>query len=72
MNKIKYEKINSSNISHAGYDNDSMTLWIKFVDSGTYQYFDVPFEVYNGLLSAPSAGKYFFKEIRGKYSYEQI
>ena len=50
--------IRSSNIVSVGYDSVSETLEIEFAN-GVYQYSDVPASVYEGLISASSAGRYF-------------
>lgn len=55
----------SSNISSVGYEND--TLEIHFHSGGIYQFQDVPRSVYEGLLAAPSKGKYFHKHIKDRY-----
>jgi hypothetical protein len=36
------EAVTSSNIASIGYDEDSQTLEIEFLNGGLYQYFDVP------------------------------
>lgn len=66
----------SSQISGFGYDANSKTLAISFPGRGAqpdtiYHYFDVPAEVYAGLLASESKGKFFGAEIRTKYRYEK-
>jgi hypothetical protein len=50
------------------YDAWSKVLSIQFT-SGVifYSFFGVPVEVYYGLISASSAGKYYNHYIRGRY-----
>lgn len=57
----------SSNIRSVGYQDG--TLEVEFVTGNVYQYFDVPQQVYQQLLSAPSPGTYFHEMIRGYYRY---
>jgi len=59
----------SSNISEIGYDEQSATLEVLFKDGLIYQYFDVPKASFDSLLSAPSIGQFFNKEIRGVYRF---
>jgi hypothetical protein len=66
MNRIQ---VTSSNLSEVGYDARSTTLEIMFRDGAVYQYFDVPEQVYDGLVNAASAGQYFHANIRGSYRY---
>lgn len=61
----------SSHIIATGYDEASNTLRIQF-KNGTYDYANVPKEVYEAFLKAPSHGKYHMKNIRGQYTFEKI
>ena len=59
--------LNSSAISFVRYDATSGELRITFSSGGTYTYFGVPPEVYDGLMNADSAGRYFHAVIRPRY-----
>lgn len=61
--------LNSSAISRVEYNAETRVLQIWFVESGgPYDYYGVPQSVYQGLLSASSAGQYFNAYIRDRYS----
>lgn len=60
----------SSNLQDATYDPDVENLTITFQDGNPYVYFNVPVSVYRGLTQASSAGQYFHRQIKGRYSYE--
>ncbi|WP_255197763.1 KTSC domain-containing protein [Halorarius litoreus] len=64
--------VSSSNLSSVGYDADTQTLEIEFNDGSVYQYSNVPTNIYEGLISAPSHGKYFHRNIRDSFNYTQI
>ena len=64
---MRAARIQSSVIARIAYDEATRVLDIWFRDSGRYCYFDVPREVYEGLRSAPSAGRYFAEQIRGHF-----
>ena len=64
--------VNSTNIASIGYDSSSMTLEVEFVSGGIYQYFDVPENVYNELMSADSHGTFLNRQIKGYYRYARI
>jgi len=66
------EPVESSNLNSVGYDPDTKTLEIEFHDGGIYQYFDIPANVYSGLISAPSKGKYHHKFIKSAYRYKKV
>ncbi len=63
--------ISSSNIVSVGYDRSSRTLEIEF-GNGVYQYYEVPLQIYEGLISATSAGRYFHGNIKDKYDYSKV
>ncbi len=61
--------LRSSAISRVEYNPSARILSIWFVDSGgPYDYHGVPAHIYEGLLSASSAGSYFNDFIRDQYS----
>ncbi|WP_258395372.1 KTSC domain-containing protein [Lonsdalea quercina] len=55
-----------------GYDASASILEIAFHNGGIYQYSGVPASIYEGLLSAPSKGKYFHLHIKNVYSYRKV
>jgi hypothetical protein len=61
----------SSNLADATYDPDEQTLTITFQSGDVYQYQNVPTETYRGLTHASSAGQYFHRQIKDRYSFEQ-
>ncbi|NOU46937.1 MAG: KTSC domain-containing protein [Bacteroidales bacterium] len=63
--------VSSSTIASVGYDAEKQILEIEFQHGAIYQYFDVPQEVYNGLMNAGSIASYFMNEIKTKFEYEQ-
>lgn len=68
-NRIRVE---SSNIASIGFDEDSYTLEIEFNNGAIYQYFDVSFAVYDGLMEASSKGQYFAQHIKGHFRYVKV
>ena len=65
-------KVSSSNLSAVGYNSFQMILEIEFNDGAVYRYFGVPQNVYSGLMSATSHGKYFHAYIRNNYRYSRV
>lgn len=54
------------------YNGDTQDLKITFVKSGAaYTYAGVPAEVAQGLVAAPSKGKYMHAQVLGKFSYRK-
>ncbi len=64
--------VQSSDLKSVGYDVLTQVLEIEFNSGGIYQYFGVPQAVYDGLMSAPSHGKYFHAYIKDKYPSSRI
>ena len=54
--------VRSSNIASVGYENG--TLEIAFVNGGVYQYLNVLEQIYQGLMTAASKGRYFYDHIK--------
>lgn len=63
--------VSSSNLRAVGYDPTSRVLRISF-HSGTYDYFDVPPSIYDGLMNASSKGGYHHSYIKNSYRYQKI
>jgi len=62
----------SSNIVCTSYNKSKRQLKIEFSGSGWYVYDAVPESVWEGILTAESAGKYFHANIKGKFSYRKV
>jgi hypothetical protein len=60
--------IRSSLIREASYDATSRTLTLTFTNDRQYTYRDVDQSVYQGLVSAESAGRFFNRNIVGKFA----
>jgi hypothetical protein len=64
-------QVSSSNVESVGFDEDSETLEVEFKNGALYQYFDVPKNVYEGLVGADSVGGYLAANIKGVYRYSR-
>ena len=59
--------VSSSNLTSVGHDPNTLTLEIEFNSGSIYQYFDVPYSEYQGLMQAGSKGTYFNANIKDNY-----
>ena len=59
----------SSNLSEAQYDSQTQELTVTFQDGAEYTYENVPPETYRGLTLAGSAGQFFHRHIRDRFSF---
>ncbi|CAI0696705.1 MULTISPECIES: KTSC domain-containing protein [Serratia] len=66
------ESVTSSNISSIGYDAESQTLEIEFLNGAIYQYFDVPEQVHAELMRADSVGAFLARNIKGSFRYSRV
>lgn len=57
----------SSNIAGADYDDDRKVLIIEFQSGSTYEYIGAGREYYEGLVSSPSPGSYFHRQIKDRF-----
>ncbi|MGA2032943.1 MAG: KTSC domain-containing protein [Thermoguttaceae bacterium] len=70
---IRRSAVASSALRSVGYDEGRRILEIEFTNGAVYRYFDVPAEVYRGLMAAASHGRYFNRQVRNAgYRYEKL
>lgn len=69
---ITHDTPNSSNIDQLRYDDQRGQMYIKFKNGRTYKYNDVPYDVWNQFISAPSIGKFFYSTIKDVYKGVQV
>lgn len=62
----------SSNIRGVEYDAAQRVLVVQFTSGSTYRYAGVPADVYHRFRIADSAGSFFAKEIRHRYTGERV
>jgi len=55
----RLENLNSSVLASASYDEKLQLLTIAFKSGKTYDFFDVPPEIWNGFKEAESKGSFF-------------
>lgn len=64
--------IESSAMTHLGYDEAGQALYILFDGGRLYAYKAVPKTVFEALQEATSKGQFFQQQIRGQYSFERV
>jgi hypothetical protein len=69
---MDWTPVSSSNLSRVRYDENSSTLEIEFQGGRIYQYFDVPKNIFDGLLTAGSHGQFFHEQIKGHFRYSRV
>ena len=61
--------VESTALETVGYDEARELLQVEFCSQAIYHYFGVPAAVHQGLLGAPSKGRYFNQAIRGRFRF---
>lgn len=64
----------SSQIAAVGYNKNTQQLKVEFIYNGSqYLYFDIPEEIFTGLINAPSVGSYFNAAVKhGGFRYQKV
>ena len=65
-------QLNSSNLASASYDVWSGTLTIEFHSRTVFAYYNVPPEIYDGLIAATSPGRYHHSVIKNHFRYRRL
>lgn len=61
---MNMQPVNSSNISHVGYDHERGVLGVQFKGGGLYHYHGITPQHYSAFLSAPSLGSHLHTNIK--------
>jgi len=66
-------KVISDNLDEVRYDEENMVLYVKFNHNGVCaKYMGVTKEYYDGMMAAPSAGTFFYHNIRQSFPFKYI
>jgi hypothetical protein len=69
---MMYLRVESSMLSEIGYEDSTSMLGVLFKNGSIYEYANVPSHVHSAFVAAPSHGKYFDANIKGKYVCRKI
>jgi hypothetical protein len=64
---MKMTDCSSSLMAAHGYDPTTKTLCVRFQSGDTYHYKGVPPEVYADMVKTGSLGRFFLRNIKGKF-----
>jgi hypothetical protein len=59
--------VRSSAMTAVGYDPATRRMRIRFEQGHSYDFCNVPLDIYNGLIAAASKGAYYNQHIRDRY-----
>ena len=69
---MKMQQVQSKNITQVGYDVDEHVLRIIFSNGNTYEYAEVPEQIYRMFLTSQSKGAFFRDQIKFRYAYTKV
>jgi hypothetical protein len=69
---MNWTSVESSALQAAAYAECQSLLYLLFRSGEVYRYFDVPRWQYQEFLAADSKGRYFGRNIRGRFRYERL
>lgn len=72
MNLPEMIIVQSSNVASIGYDTDTQTLYVQFLNGNIYMYKGVPIFEFENLRTASSVGSYLNRNFKNVYPYERI
>lgn len=64
--------VESSGITGIAYIYGESALFVRFISDKVYMYLDVPGDIYEGLRTAESKGRFFNQYIRDVYRYLEL
>lgn len=64
--------VRSSNLKSVGYSKPEKVLEVEFRSGSVYQFEEIHPHTARYLMQAPSKGKFFWKNVRGKYPYQKV
>jgi KTSC domain len=70
--KVQRKNVSSTSLASIGYDPETSTLEVEFLNGHLYQYFGVPPQAYSALMSASSLGAYVARVVKPTYRCIQI
>lgn len=69
---MQMKRVFSSHINGVGYDIDSKELAVEFKDGRTAVYMDVPSDVAQMVVDAPSVGSALHRFIKGRFAFGYV
>ncbi len=70
--KMEREYVASSNVLSIGYDAAAQTLEVEFRNGSVYQYYNVPENIHEEFMRAPSKGQFINYQIKNAYPFSRI
>jgi len=72
MNIPEMIPVSSSNVESVGYDKDTETVFVSFLNGSMYIYKGVSEYEFDNLRDSQSVGSYLHRNFKNVYPYERI
>jgi hypothetical protein len=77
MAALDWVSVSSSNVAMGAYQPDFRRLFIRFNSGSVYRYEDIPKQMWDDFLSAPSKGQWVYRTLRANgtdsyYAYSKV
>ncbi len=69
---MKWVPMESSAFKAGAYADDERALYLEFRNGEIYRYFNFPAQRFQEFLAADSKGRYFRRNILGRFPYERL
>jgi hypothetical protein len=70
---VEYQPVTSTSVAAIGYDPDTNTLGVRFLNGGEFHYYGVSADVFEGMKAATSVGRYLDQYIKkAGYQYARV
>lgn len=72
---LEWSRLSSGSGHHVAAARSNLAggrMYVKFKGGARYVYYDVPLGTFQGLLAAPSAGKYLHAVVYPNHGYDRI
>jgi len=69
---LDWYDVYSSNVARIAYDGDNMALFVEFNNGYIYEYDEVPPDVWDQFIAAPSKGKFVHTNLKNIYPYFRL
>lgn len=70
LDQIRMIPVNSSNVAAIGYCDVCRVLQVDFSNRKRYRYQDVPSQVFDSFLAAPSKGRFLNSVIKSEFGFD--
>ncbi|AUH01196.1 KTSC domain-containing protein [Pectobacteriaceae bacterium CE70] len=69
---MQRKRVSSTELFSVGYDPETSTLEIEFLNGSLYQYKGVARMIYEELMSTSAKNRYYTRYVKNSFPYEKI